>query len=153
MTLSLNLGSERTVEHVLIYTQWLAHVEHVGAVLEAANLPCLRMSGDLTACMRCLQAFGQRGQPRILVLSSQHHASGLNLQIARNLIMIHPYCTPSASAPEDVSFAQLRAYEQQAIGRIRRYPQVKPVRVWRLFGKDSVEEGLYRGGFAARAQS
>ena len=75
-------------------------------------------------------------------------ASGINLQCARNLIVVHPYCTPSAGEPEDVSFAALQAFEAQAIGRIRRYPQTQTVRVHRLFAAESVEEGLYRGGFA-----
>ena len=48
----------------------------------------------------------------------------------------------------DVSFASLQAFEQQAIGRIRRYPQKETVRVYRLFAAESVEEGLYSGGFA-----
>lgn len=139
-------------ERVLIYTQWLAHVEHIGAVLDAARLPSLRMSGDLGHCMRCLQRFGCAGQPRVLVLSSQHHSSGINLQAARNLIVVHPFCTPSATRPEFVSFASLRAFEQQAVGRIRRYPQTKAVRVWRLMSRDSVEEGLYRNGFVAKAE-
>ena len=100
------------------------------------------LDGSRVSPPRTLSALSQ-----VLVLSSQHHASGINLQVARNLIVVHPYCTPSATGPEDVSFSQLRAYEQQAIGRIRRFPQTKPVRVWRLFSKDTVEEGLYRGGF------
>ena len=72
----------------------------------------------------------------------------LDLQVARNLIIVHPFCTPSAADPEDVSFASLQAFEQQAIGRIRRYPQKETVRVYRLFAAESVEEGLYSGGFA-----
>ena len=102
--------------------------------------------------MRSLAAFGRDDTaPRVLLLSSQHHASGINLQVARNLIIIHPYCTPSASDPEDVSFGSLQAFEQQAIGRIRRYPQENTVRVYRLFATESVEEGLYRGGYARAA--
>jgi hypothetical protein len=90
-------------------------------VLSAAGVPVLRMSGELSQCMRSLAAFGRTPDaPRVLLLSSQHHASGINLQCARNLIVVHPYCTPSAGEPEDVSFAALQAFEQQAIGRIRR---------------------------------
>ena len=89
------------------------------------------------------------GRRRVLVLSSQHHASGINLQCARHVILIHPYCTPSATYPEAVSFASLKAHEQQAIGRVRRYPQTRTVRVHRLFAADTVEALLYRGGYAA----
>ena len=82
-----------------------------------------------------------------MLASSQHHSSGINLQAARHVILCHPYCTPSATYPEAVSFAELQAFEQQAIGRVRRYPQMKPVVLYRLFATDTVEEGLYRGGY------
>ena len=141
-------------ERVLIYTQWLAHVEYLGETLRLAGLPALKMSGDLGASMRSLARFGREPTaPRILLLSSQHHASGINLQCARNLIIVHPYCTPSASEPEAVSFAALQAFEQQAIGRIRRYPQRETVRVYRLFATESVEEGLYRGGYSENGRA
>lgn len=140
-------------ERILIYTQWLAHVDYLAEVLKLASLESLRMSGDLGESLRCLSAFGKEGAPRILLLSSQHHACGINLQAARNLILLHPYCTPSATYPEAVSFASLQAFEQQAIGRIRRYPQRQPVRVFRLFAADTVEEGLYRGGYALAQQA
>ena len=139
-------------EHILIYTQWLAHVDYLSEVLADAGYPTLRMSGDLSHCMHCLAQFGQPGQPRILLLSSQHHASGINLQVARHLIIVHPYCTPHATYPEAVSYDALKAYEQQAIGRIQRYPQRRTCHVHRLFATDTVEEMLYRGGYAATRQ-
>ena len=141
-------------EHILIYTQWLAHVEHLGETLASASVRSLRMSGDLTHCMHCLSQFGRvKGAPRVLLLSSQHHASGINLQVARHLIIVHPYCTPTACDPEDVDFMALNAFEQQAIGRIRRYPQTETVQVYRLFAAESVEEGLYNGGYTHGAKS
>ena len=73
--------------------------------------------------------------------------------MARHLVLVHPYCTPTACDPEDVSYAALLAFEQQAIGRIRRYPQRNEVCVYRLFAAQSVEEGLYSGGYTAAAAS
>ena len=93
--------------------------------------------------MRCLSRFGSAGAPRVLVLSSQHHASGINLQCATSLIILHPYCTPTAADPSDISYAQLAAYEAQAVGRIRRYPQTRTVRVYRVFAQGTIEESLY----------
>ena len=58
------------------------------------------------------------------------------------MIICHPYCTPSATYPEAVSFAELQAFEQQAIGRVRRYPQRRMVRVYRLVAEASVEHHL-----------
>ena len=76
---------------------------------------------------------------------------GSLVQVARHVILLHPYCTPSATYPEAVSFSSLKAFEQQAIGRVRRYPQTKPVVVYRLYAADTVEEVLYRGGYAETA--
>ena len=89
--------------------------------------------------------FGGAGEPRVLVLSSQHHASGINLQCARNLVLLHPYCTPSATYPEAVRYHDLAAFERQAIGRVRRYPQQQLVRVWKLVCAGTVEQALGRG--------
>ena len=138
-------------ERILVYTQFLSHVDYLCRTLGRAGVACLGLNGDLGHCMRCLSLFGQEGAPRVLVLSSQHHSSGINLQVARNLIVMHPYCTPSATYPEAISFAQLQAFEAQAVGRIRRYPQTATVRVYRLWAADTVEEALYRGGYTTAA--
>ncbi len=137
-------GQEPTQQQLLlIYTQWLAHVQYVAQLLRRAGVPALALSGDLEHCMRCLSRFGSAGAPRVLVLSSQHHASGINLQCATSLIILHPYCTPTAADPSDISYAQLAAYEAQAVGRIRRYPQTRTVRVYRVFAQGTIEESLY----------
>ena len=86
-------------ERVLIFVQFLAHVEYVHALLAEAGIVALALAGDLSTTMDALARFGGAGEPRVLVLSSQHHASGINLQCARNLVLLHPYCTPSATYP------------------------------------------------------
>ena len=79
----------------------------------------------------------------VLLLSSQRHSSGINLQMARHVVIVHPYCTPTATSQESISQPQMQAFEAQAIGRVRRYPQKKTVHVHRLFAMGSVEEELY----------
>ncbi|KAK3278937.1 hypothetical protein CYMTET_13160 [Cymbomonas tetramitiformis] len=135
-------GSE---ERVLVYTQWGAHVAHLSQVFEELGIPVLDMMGTLAHTMDCLKRFGKPGQPRVLVLSSQRHASGINLQVARNVVFVHPYCTPTATYPEAISTSMMRSYETQAVGRVRRFPQSKQVRVYRLFAQGTVEEELYSG--------
>ena len=128
---------------LLIYTQWLAHVRHISQLLRRAGVPALALSGDLAHCMDCLTRFGKPSEPQVLVLSSQHHSSGINLQCATNLLIVHPYCTPTATNPTDISYSQLVSFEAQAVGRIRRYPQKGTVRVHRLYACGTIEESLY----------
>ena len=83
--------------------------------------------------------------PRVLFVSYQHHASGLNLHVASHVIVAHPYAAPVASptAPELASLAAAAAFERQAVGRVRRFPQTKPCRLYRLYARGTAEEELY----------
>jgi len=106
-------------------------------------MDCLAVSGTLSQTMDALSRFGQPGQARVLVLSSQRNASGTNLQCARNVVIVHPYVTPTATFPEAISYKELVAYERQCVGRVRRFPQTKEVKVFRLFAEFTIEAELY----------
>ena len=75
----------------------------------------------------------------------QRHASGINLQIARHIVIVHPYCSPAAGPRAMPSVGEMRAYERQAVGRVRRFPQRREVVLYRLFAPGTVEEELYSG--------
>jgi len=132
-------------ERVLVYTQWASHVSHLHELLSQHGIEALALVGELNETMDALRRFGRPGEPRVLLLSSQRHSSGINLQAARHLVVVHPYCTPTATCQESISRAQMLSFEAQAIGRVRRYPQKRPVHVYRFFAAGSVEEGLYIG--------
>jgi len=137
----LSAGAE---ERALVFTQWAVHVTYLHDVLERHGVQCLALVGELEDTMDALRRFGQPDEAcRVLLLSSQRHSSGINLQAARHVIIVHPYCTPTASSRESISRAQMLAFEAQAIGRVRRYPQQRPVHVHRLFAAGTVEEDLY----------
>ncbi|CAE7663389.1 RAD5B [Symbiodinium pilosum] len=132
-------------ERVLVYTQWATHVVYLQEVLLQQGVPALALVGELRETMDVLSRFGSPDEPRVLLLSSQRHSSGINLQMARHVVIVHPYCTPTATSQDSISRLQMLAFEAQAIGRVRRYPQEKTVHVHRLFAVGSVEEELYAG--------
>jgi len=132
-------------ERVLVFTQWAAHVDHLREELGRQGVQTLALIGELSETMDALSRFGRQGEARVLLLSSQRHSSGINLQVARHVVIVHPYCTPTASSQDSISRAQMLAYEAQAIGRVRRYPQRRPVHIYRLFASGSIEESLYAG--------
>lgn len=138
----LSSGSD---ERILVYTQWAAHVAHLAAVLSAANVAHLTLGEALPQTMAALQAFGQPQQPRVLLMSQQRHASGINLQCARHVVIVHPYCTPTARSVRQVSLGDLTSYERQAVGRVRRFPQRLQVEVYRFLAPGTVEEEMYAG--------
>lgn len=132
-------------ERVLVFAQWAAHVAHLAAVLERVRVRHLTLGDTLADSMAALQAFGQPDEPRILLMSSQRHASGINLQCARHVVIMHPYCTPTARDAHHLSLSDLASYERQAIGRVRRFPQQHQVEVYRFVAPGTVEEEVYTG--------
>lgn len=132
-------------ERIVVFTQYVAHVALLCRLLADVGVPALALGGPLEEGMAALRAFGTEGAPRVLVVSSQRHASGTNLQCARNVVIVHPYCTPTATGRHSVAQRHTAAYEAQAVGRVRRFPQRREVRVFRLYAEGTIEEELYSG--------
>ena len=74
------------------------------------------------------------GEVPILLLSAQAKASGANLQVASNVVLLDP---AGSSAEHGATL------EQQAIGRAVRMGQENAVKVVRFCVRDTVEEGLF----------
>ena len=132
-------------ERAVIFGQWSGVLRATLGALQAAGIACLTLCGvPLEARIDALRRFGREGEPRVLLLSSDAHASGVNLQCARHVVLLHPHCPDigSIEALRRRSLAEATAYDVQAIGRVRRYPQTREVTVHRLFVRGSVEEEL-----------
>lgn len=63
---------------------------------------------------------------RMIVVST-----GANLEVANHVIISHPYCPPHIQSVASVPLAQAQAFEQQAVGRVLRFPQTKDVFLYR----------------------
>jgi SNF2 family DNA or RNA helicase len=70
---------------------------------------------------------------QVLLLSSQHNAEGIDLSHFDNLIIFEPF--------EDHMYC--KEIEKQLIGRIHRIGRTRPVNVFRLITKDTIEEEIY----------
>jgi len=132
--------------HIVVFAQWTGILEKTIDALLSAGISALTLCNTtLERRLDALRRFGRVGEPRVLLLSSEAHASGINLQVARHVIMMHPYCPEQHLMDgrlRDRCMEQVRAYEQQAIGRVRRYPQNREVHLYRLFVAGTIEEEL-----------
>jgi SNF2 family DNA or RNA helicase len=70
---------------------------------------------------------------KVLLLSSGSNAEGINLSMFDRLVIFEPF--------EDHMYC--REIEKQLIGRIHRVGRVKPVNVYRLITKNTIEEEIY----------
>lgn len=91
----------------------------------------LRLDGSTPARRRAeaLASFRRPGSPaRVLLLSLQAAATGLDLHVANHVILVDPWFNPTV--------------EDQAMDRAHRIGQTRPVRVTRLLAQGSIEERI-----------
>ena len=151
-----NILRTRPDDKIVVFAQWpdavAARAAAAAAAAAAANDvfrpgDVATLLGDASARAFTVARFQSPSadSPRVLFVSYQHHASGLNLHVASHVIVAHPYAAPvtSPTAPELASLAAAAAFERQAVGRVRRFPQTKPCRLYRLYARGTVEEELY----------
>jgi hypothetical protein len=149
-----NILRTRPDDKIVVFAQWPDAIAACAAAAAAAAANDVFRPGDVATLLGDASARAltvarfqspSADSPRVLFVSYQHHASGLNLHVASHVIVAHPYAAPvtSPTAPELASLAAAAAFERQAVGRVRRFPQTKPCRLYRLYARGTVEEELY----------
>ena len=113
----------------LVFSQFTGHLDLVEAALRARGVKLLRLDGSTPAKARpgLVEAF-QAGQGDVFLISLKAGGSGLNLTGADYVIHLDPWWNP--------------AVEDQATDRAHRIGQTRPVTVYRLVSKDSIEEQI-----------
>jgi hypothetical protein len=124
----------KETDKCIIFSQWDPLLTKVGKLLKAENIPPLFCSGTIYQRKRSIKAFQEDPKSRIICLSSENCASGINLTAANKIIFIEPVYG-SINRRKDI--------ENQAIGRSVRLGNTKPVEVIRFIIKDTIEEDIY----------
>jgi superfamily II DNA or RNA helicase len=114
----------------LVFSQWTSLLDLVEPHLEAAGVPFLRLDGSVgtEARGRIVNDFQESGGPPVLLASLKAGGTGLNLTAADHVFLLDPWWNPAA--------------EDQAADRAHRIGQERPVMVYRLVAKDTVEERI-----------
>jgi superfamily II DNA or RNA helicase len=114
---------------VLLFSQFTSMIELLGQALDAAGLPWLRLTGDTPGGERAeLVRRFQDGEVPLFMISLKAGGVGLNLTAADTVIHYDPWWNP--------------AVEAQATDRAHRIGQDKPVFVYRLICRGTVEEKI-----------
>ncbi len=113
----------------LVFSQFVGHLGQIRAALEAAGVSYQYLDGATPAQdrERRVAAF-QAGQGELFLISLKAGGFGLNLTAADYVIHLDPWWNP--------------AVEDQASDRAHRIGQLRPVTIYRLIVKDTVEEGI-----------
>ncbi len=129
-TLRELLASLREEGHrALVFSQFTSFLKTVRATLEADGFACRYLDGSLPQSRRRaeIDAF-QAGEGDVFLLSLHAGGRGLNLTAADYVVHTDPWWNP--------------AVEDQATDRAHRLGQTRPVTVYRLVARDTVEEKI-----------
>lgn len=115
----------------LVFSQFVGHLSLIREYLEARNIGYRYLDGSTPAKQRQqeVDAF-QSGQGDLFLISLKAGGLGLNLTAADYVIHMDPWWNP--------------AVEDQASDRAHRMGQERPVTVYRLVAKDTIEEKIVR---------
>jgi len=127
--LSAALGELADEGHrALVFSQWTSFLDLVEAELDATKVSYCRLDGSTKDRGGVVEQFQAKDGPTVMLVSLKAGGSGLNLTAADHVFLLDPWWNP--------------AVEEQAADRAHRIGQDKPVFVYRLVTKDTVEEGM-----------
>ncbi len=112
----------------LVFSQWTSLLDLVEPALAEHGLSHERLDGSTVDRAGVVDRFQAPSGPPILLLSLKAGGTGLNLTAADHVILLDPWWNPQVEA--------------QAADRAHRIGQNKPVFIYRLVAKDTVEERI-----------
>jgi SNF2 family DNA or RNA helicase len=114
----------------VVFSGWTSHLDLIQLALENRGITCTRLDGKMTRIARthAMDAFRDDNSVHVMLVSIMAGGLGLNLTAASNVYVMEPQYNPAAEA--------------QAIDRIHRLGQKRPVRTVRYIMKNSFEEKM-----------
>jgi superfamily II DNA or RNA helicase len=112
----------------LVFSQWTSLLDLIEPHLTAAGIAFARLDGTTVDRAGVVGKFQAEGGPPVMLLSLKAGGTGLNLTAADHVFLVDPWWNP--------------AVEDQAADRTHRIGQDKPVMVYRMVARDTVEERI-----------
>jgi len=112
----------------LVFSQWTSLLDLIEPHLDAAATRFVRLDGSTVDRAGVVNAFQADDGPPVMLLSLKAGGTGLNLTAADHVFLVDPWWNP--------------AVEDQAADRTHRIGQDKPVLVYRMVARDTVEERI-----------
>ncbi len=113
----------------LVFSQWTSLLDLVEPHLVAAGIPFTRLDGSTRDRAGVVAMFQNASGPPVMLVSLKAGGTGLNLTAADHVFLFDPWWNP--------------AVEDQAADRAHRIGQERPVMVYRMVAKDTVEERIF----------
>jgi SNF2 family DNA or RNA helicase len=114
----------------LVFSQWTSLLDLVEPALAKAGIEFVRLDGTTRNRGQVVERFQSKDGPPAMLISLKAGGTGLNLTEADHVFLLDPWWNP--------------AVEDQAADRTHRIGQTKPVMVYRLVARETVEERIMK---------
>lgn len=112
----------------IVFSQWTSFLDLVEPELTKNDIEFVRLDGSTRDRGAVVDKFQSEDGPTVILSSLKAGGTGLNLTAADHVFLLDPWWNPAA--------------EDQAADRAHRIGQTRPVTVYRLIAKDTIEEGI-----------
>lgn len=114
----------------VVFSGWTSHLDLIEVALKANGITFTRLDGSMTRTARtaAMDSFREDNNVHVILVSITAGGLGLNLTAGNNVYVMEPQYNPAAEA--------------QAIDRVHRLGQKRPVRTIRYIMRDSFEEKM-----------
>lgn len=126
---------------IIVFSSFDKLLHMISKVLKQNEIPNVFCQGNVHQRSLAIMSFQKndlkikKDRPRVIMLSTEHSASGTNLTEATHIIFMEPI----SGTKEEIMTT-----ENQAIGRAVRIGQENQVKVYRLITKDTIEEKIFK---------
>jgi len=114
----------------VVFSAWTSHLDLLERALHSAGIPYTRLDGTMTRVARtaAMDAFREDDDVHVILVSIMAGGLGLNLTAGNNVYVMEPQYNPAAEA--------------QAVDRVHRLGQKRPVKTVRYIMRNSFEEKM-----------
>ena len=128
--LEITESSIASGSRILVFSQFQKQLVEIGKALDEIGIASIRLDGQTRNRQALVDQFQSPEGPPVFLISLKAGGYGLNLTAADIVIHFDPWWNPAA--------------EDQATDRAHRIGQTKPVTVFRLLTRNTVEEKVVR---------
>jgi len=126
------LTNKNPGDKFLIFVQFDQSIQAIQQMLDESKILFSQLTSKMTqkARSKSLNLFENRDDMNVFIISTKCGSVGINLTCANKIILFEPFMNPKV--------------EKQAIGRSWRLGQKRPVTVYKLISKNTIEEAIVK---------
>jgi SNF2 family DNA or RNA helicase len=120
---------------IIVFSQWDKLLQLIALTLSQNGVPNTIIKGNVYQRNKAIRSFKKGDTVQVILLSTEHSASGTNLTEANYIVFMDPI---------EGTSEYVNSIEQQAIARAMRIGQTNEIKILRLITANTIEEEIWQ---------